>query len=165
MKQVNEIVHLYFCYKYKQSSKTFCSPRIYNKETVYKFSFLIGSGQQLDLFSSVGHSVHLSKNKSTLLSIPKSNSKIIYLSLFIILYYSLRRRIFFVVQGGFQICAAWRTDGTRANEIENNAVIRKKDKPKSEAYGRLPTHPHSPVQTSSTGQVRPVWLFLHRTRQ
>ena len=141
------------------------NPRIYNKETVYKFSFLIGSGQQLDLFSSVGHSVHLSKNKSTLLSIPKSNSKIIYLSLFIILYYSLRRRIFFVVQGGFQICAAWRTDGTRANEFENNAVIRKKDKPKSEAYGRLPTHPHSPVQTSSTGQVRPVWLFLRRTRQ
>jgi hypothetical protein len=106
------------------------NPRIYNKETVYKFSFLIGSGHQLDLFSSVGHSVHLSKNKSTLLSIPKSNSKIIYLSLFIILYYSLRRRIFFVVQGGFQICAAWRTDGTRANEFENNAVIRKKDQPK-----------------------------------
>ena len=44
-----------------------------------QFSFLIGSGYQLDLFSSAGHSVHLSKNKSALLSIPKSNSKIVML--------------------------------------------------------------------------------------
>ena len=164
MKQVNEIVHLFFCYKYKQSSKTFCSPRIYNKETVYKFSFLIGSGHFLHCLPLSDFRLPRYKQCSSM-SIPKSNSKIIYLSLFIILYYSLRRRIFFVVQGGFQICAAWRTDGTRANEIENNAVIRKKDKPKSVTYGRLPTHPHSPVQTSSTGQVHPVLLFLHRLRQ
>ena len=39
----------------------------------------------------------------------------------------LRRRIFHAEQGGFQIRAAWRTNGTRANEFENNAAIREKD--------------------------------------
>ena len=39
-----------------------------------------------------------------------------------------RRRIFFAVQGGFQICEAPRTCGTQASEFENNAVMRKKDK-------------------------------------
>ena len=41
---------------------------------------------------------------------------------------SRRRRIFFAVQGGFQICEAPRTCGTQASEFENNAVMRKKDK-------------------------------------
>ena len=40
----------------------------------------------------------------------------------------LRRRIFFAVQGVFQICEAPRTCGTQASEFENNAVMRKKDK-------------------------------------
>ena len=52
-------------------------PKQYLEQAVYQFPFLIGSGHQLDLFSSVGHPVHLSKNKSALLSIPKSNSKIV----------------------------------------------------------------------------------------
>ena len=51
----------------------------YLEQAVYQIPFLIGSGHQLDLFSSVGHSVHLSKNKSALLSIPKSNSEIVIL--------------------------------------------------------------------------------------
>ena len=54
-------------------------PKQYLEQAVYQFPFLIGSGHQLDLFSSVGHSVHLSKNKSALLSIPKSNSEIVIL--------------------------------------------------------------------------------------
>ncbi|MBO4948311.1 MAG: hypothetical protein J6C83_03075, partial [Peptococcaceae bacterium] len=48
--------------------------------------------------------------------------------IFVILCFQ-RRRIFFVVQGGFQIGEATRTNGTRASKFENNAVIRKKDKP------------------------------------
>ena len=54
-------------------------PKQYLEQAVYQFPFLIGSGHQLDLFSSVGHPVHLSKNKSALLSIPKSNSEIVLL--------------------------------------------------------------------------------------
>ena len=111
------------------------NPRIYNKETVYKFSFLIGSGHPLHCLPLSDFRLPRHKQCSSM-SIPKSNSKIVSLSLLI---YSLlntkakptsrRRRIFFVVQGGFQICAATRTSGTRASKFENNAVIRKKDKP------------------------------------
>ena len=52
----------------------------YKKETVYKFSFLIGSGHFLHCFPL--SDVRLPRHKQcSSKSIPKSNSKIVYLSL------------------------------------------------------------------------------------
>ncbi|MBP3342341.1 MAG: hypothetical protein J6K99_07425, partial [Peptococcaceae bacterium] len=112
----------------KQAVIDSANPRLYDKETVYKFSFLIGSGHFLHCLSLSDFRLPRHKQCSSM-SIPKSNSKIVLLSLLILYTYKPKAQDFFAVQGGFQICAAWRTNGTRASKFENNAVIRKKDKP------------------------------------
>jgi len=59
------------------------NPRVYNKETVYKFSFLIGSGHFLYCLPLSDFRLPRYKQYSSM-SIPKSNSKIVSLSLFVL---------------------------------------------------------------------------------
>ena len=111
------------------------NPRLYGKETVYKFSFLIGSGHFLHCLPLSDFRLPRHKQCSSM-SIPKSNSKIVSLSLLI---YSLlntkakptsrRRRKFLFWQGGFGFCERRVLDVRKANKIQNNTTRMKINKP------------------------------------